>query len=114
MAVRRPLVNISGITQELPVGDTLPGAGGSLSFSSVTVSVPTAQFGSAFVTVSAAGVTPTSKIICFLVPNSDYDADDLNELSVTATPLTDNIEFSLSDHLGGPIVGSLDISYMAG
>lgn len=29
MAERRPLVDIAGVTTELPIGDTLPGSGGS-------------------------------------------------------------------------------------
>jgi hypothetical protein len=83
------------------------------SIASATLSVVTAAYGHAVAVVSATGVTAGSKIVgAQLQPNTDWDADDLADFSVTATPLTDQIEFTINRP--GPIVGDFSISYMVG
>lgn len=62
MAVRRPLVEISGSIQELPTGDTLPGAGG-LTVQEVEIDFGTTPVTEGVFTITDAGVTGSSRIL---------------------------------------------------
>lgn len=61
------------------------------------------------VTVADAIVVGASKILCQLVPNADWDADDLSDLAVYATALEGSIIFTITRP--GPIVGTFLIIY---
>lgn len=76
-----------------------------------TLSVPVAARGHAVVSLSVAGIVPDSNVIAQLLPNADWDADDLADITVTPTPVTGAIEFTLSR--GGPIVGNFKVAYQA-
>lgn len=89
-------------------------AGGSVAIASATVNVTPARRDNHTVNVVDAAVTPTSKIMCWLAPNADFDADDLNELTITAVPQTGSIDFTLCAIDGGAIVGDFLIYYMVG
>ena len=74
---------------------------------SVTIA-PAVNF-EASVTVTAASITPTHRVLAWLTPNADWDADDLAGYTVTATPGTGSIDFLIAGP--GPIGGTLDITY---
>ncbi len=119
MATRRPIVNIAGQLQEIPAGDTIsatiaPGSGGGgASITTVNETIAIAVFGIATVLVADVGTTAASRIVgAQLQPNQDWEADDLGDLELTATPLVDQIEFTI--HRPGPIVGGVTISYIRG
>lgn len=110
MAVRNALVIIAGVVQEMPGGDTLAGAGGGGgSIAQATLSVGPAVYGQAEVSVSVGGVTSTSKVLAQLVPNDEWDADDLAEISVVPTPGAGVIVFSILRD--GPIAGDFSVNY---
>jgi hypothetical protein len=106
---------IQGLTGPTgPQGDAGPagpsGGGGAISKS--TVSVIPAQYGQASIPSAAVGALPTSTVLCHLVPNVEWDADDLSGLSVVGVADTGSITFTISGL--GPIVGSFDIAYQIG
>lgn len=74
---------------------------------SVTIA-PAVNF-DASVTVTAASITPTHRVLAWLTPNADWDADDLAGYTVTATPGTGSIDFLIAGP--GPIGGTFDITY---
>lgn len=84
------------------------GGGATLYIASLTISP--AQMLEASSSVSVAGVTAASKVFAQLVPNTDWDADDLAGYAVVATPGVDSITFALSGP--GPIVGTFSVVYL--
>jgi len=84
-------------------------AGGGGSIAQSTLAVATIQLGAADIVVAVPGVTGTSKILAQLVPNAEWDADDLAEISVVPTPGTDQITFTILRN--GPIVGDFAVNY---
>jgi hypothetical protein len=113
MATRAPLVRnaTTGRTEELPAGDTVPGGGGAALFTA-TLTIAPAQYHTATVSVVDAAVTPATLIIATLAPNDDHDADDLEDLKVTAEAGTGTINFSI--HALGAIVGFYKVVYQKG
>jgi hypothetical protein len=112
MATRRPLVydRTAGSVEELPATDSLPGGGGAgLSASSVTVSPPVKTFAHYEVLVSVPSASPSSKVLCWLAPNDDFEADELCEYQLVATPLAAQIQFTISTL--GAISGNFLIHY---
>ena len=85
------------------------GSGASVSSASVTVTPGRYQTD---VTVTDAAATGASKVLCQLAPNADWDADDLSDLGVFATPLEGSIVFTITRP--GPIVGTFLILYTLG
>jgi hypothetical protein len=77
-----------------------------------TVSISPVKYGQAGVTVALAGVTPSNFFQCQLVPNADFDADDLEGFKVAAEAGTNEVVFTI--YTAGPIVGQFDISYTKG
>lgn len=75
-----------------------------------TFTVSPAQFGTAESTVSAPGVTPTSRVLATLAPCADWDADELAGLSLHSTPIVDAIVFTISRN--GPIGGDFAVHYL--
>jgi hypothetical protein len=88
------------------------GSAGSASFSSAQVEVTPAAMREVTVVVADASVTTSSKIMCSFAPSEDWDADDLDDFRVFATPLDGQIAFSISAE--GPIVGTFTINYQLG
>jgi hypothetical protein len=61
------------------------------------------------ITTANPSATPTSLVIAQLQPNADFDADDLQEYSVSATPTAGSIVFTITNN--GPVVGDFRIAY---
>lgn len=70
----------------------------------------TAQFGHADVTVADANATATMTCFASLVPNADFDADDLSGVTVIGAPASGSITFTLS--CDGPLVGTYAVTYL--
>lgn len=87
------------------------GGGGGASVSSASATVAPGQY-QVNATVADAAATTTSKVLCQLAPNNDWDADDLAEFEVFAAPLSGSIIFTISRP--GPIVGTFLILYTLG
>lgn len=85
--------------------------GGSSVTSSASVTVTPGQY-QVDVAVSDASALATSKILCQLAPNDDWDADDLADFEVFATPLAGSVVFTIARP--GPIVGTFLILYTLG
>ena len=85
------------------------GGGTAMAIQATTVNFPVANYAHATVNVVAAGVTPTSRVLAWLAPNADWDADDLVGYSVTAVPKTGSIDFCISGI--APLIGNFDIYY---
>jgi hypothetical protein len=95
------------------VNDTDATGSGGAAVELATFSVTPARFQHAVAIVAAIGVTPSTRIVGpQLQPNEDWDADDLADMTVTAQPLTNQIEFTINRP--GPMVGNFAISYIAG
>lgn len=86
--------------------------GGALTVTSTTVTVSPAEFYTCVEPVTDAAALITSKVMCWLEPNSDWDADDLAEFELFATPRAGAIDFTIGRT--GPIVGSFTINYVLG
>lgn len=56
-----------------------------------------------------AAATATSNVIPFLLPNTDWEADEIVDLRITAQALAGSIDFYI--HRDGPIGGSFSILY---
>jgi hypothetical protein len=110
MATRRPLVRFDGRTQELPPGDSVAGAGGGAVTASIaTTTVAPAVYYSHEFTVAEIGTLPTQSVECWFGENDDYEFDDLDDHTVTASAGTDQVLFSIFSD--GPIVGEYKIYY---
>lgn len=85
---------------------------GGASISNATLSISIALQLQADITLSDANVTSTSKVMCQLAPNADWDADDLAEFEVFAVAATGQITFTITRP--GPIVGDFLVLYTLG
>lgn len=86
-----------------------PVGGSGLTVESASVTINTVGYDSVTTNISEAGVTEISKINAWLVPNGDFDADDLIGYSVIARPLIDSMDITICEN--GPIVGTFTINY---
>lgn len=79
MATRRPLVVISGVVQELPTSDTLPGGGGGgAAINTVTYNADFGSLGTFLNTsISAAWVTAQTVFSCAVMPGAGHDPEDV-------------------------------------
>jgi hypothetical protein len=116
MATRRPLVTIAGQTQELPVGDSLPGIGiGGLALTSAVLTVPYTARGHAVITISDGAVSLASAVSVSLsggASTEENEAEDVAEWSISATPGDGVITFNL--YSPGPFGGPVNINYLVG
>lgn len=95
------IVARTGFDFELVARDAIPAV--------ATVSVnPAVNFEATRVVVDA-GINPGARVQAWLIPNADWDADELADYRVTATPGTGSVEFLIS--APGPIGGTFDIAY---
>ena len=94
------------------VGWVNQSGGGGGSVQKVELTVSTAVQRQAQITMSVPGTLATQTVICQLVPNADWDADDLADLSVRAEAATDQIIFTITRD--GPLVGSFAVAYQIG
>lgn len=86
-----------------------PGGSISAGIYQQTVNVPTGKHKQAEVTISFPGALTSNVVSCFLVPNLEWDVDDLADLTVSGQAGTDAITFLISRN--GPIVGDFLIAY---
>lgn len=109
MALKRPLVRdeFTGLISELSLSDSLPGA--AFIVGTVTNTVSPASFDQAEFIIFDVEFLSTSKVSCSLAPNDDFDADDLEDCEVIATPSNGSILFTIV--CDGPIVGDYKINY---
>lgn len=70
---------------------------------------PAAYFQTNTLTVNVPTVTPQSKVIAWLTPNQEWEAEDLVGYSLSAVPTINGIEFCIYNN--GPIVGSYSVYY---
>jgi len=75
-----------------------------------SLSVTPAQWAHAVVSVADTNATPTRRCLAHLVPNADYDADDLADYDLTAECTSGAILFTLSRN--GPLVGPYAVTYL--
>lgn len=75
-----------------------------------TLSVATAVYDHAAVTVSDANAATGRSCMVALVPNADFDADDLADFTVTGLCGSGTITFTVGRL--GPIVGTFAVSYL--
>lgn len=109
MVLRRPLVHVNGRVKELPPGDTLPGAGGSAPWNTLTVIIP--GFRGAYEyeeVIAAAGVTTVDYISLMLAPTTDDDEnapDGLALQSLYAVAGVDafTVRLTFAEPTSGPI-----------
>ncbi len=85
------------------------GGGGGATLYIASLTINPAQMYEASSSIAATGVTDTSKVFAQLMPNTDWEADELAGYTVVATPSTDSITFAISGP--GPIGGTFDIIY---
>lgn len=133
MATRKPLVSNAGDLAEIPAGDQLSVAGviestsggfkfpngtvqttaavsGGVLVQTVDVVVASVGYDSVTVNVNSVGMLDSSVIQSWLVPNADFDVDDLIGVSVYAESMTDSIAVTFIEN--GPIVGTYTINYV--
>ena len=116
MASRRPLVSIAGILSELPVGDTVVGATGSITTYSTSVNVGSIPVYNKIISVTDANALTTSKIMSSIQSKANGLVDELEMDFITVAGVcTTNgtIQFILSA-MPGPITGSYTINYTIG
>ena len=85
----------------------LGGGGGGMQ--SATLSVSPAQYGQATINVAVALAAPGSLVLAQLMPNADWDADQLSGIGMYAEPTSGQIAFTLSTQ--GPLVGDFKIVF---
>lgn len=107
MTARRPLVIITGAAQELPVGDTVVGAGGgSSNFGTVTIDFG-ASPGSNEATVDVTGetgISSTSKVSIFVMGSDtsvDHTAADHKYLLALASFVAHTVVTGVGFTVGG-------------
>lgn len=84
-------------------------SGGGVPTTVVTVNVTPAKYFECATNVVDASVSASSIIAARLVPNDDFEADDLSDFVLQATPLLGSIDFLIVRN--GPIVGDFKIAY---
>ena len=103
---------IEAVSDIQRAGTSAFATGGGGGASSVVVTIAPAAMYQAESTASVPLSTVNSKVLCQLAPNADWDADDLADLEVIATPLAGSIIFTITRP--GPIVGEFLILYTLG
>lgn len=83
--------------------------GGGATFSADLV-FNSAVFCEASSTITNGAATESNKVLCWLVPNSDWDSDDLLDLCVQGVAANGTVTFSV--YRNGPIVGTLGVAYL--
>ena len=85
------------------------GGGGAVVSARVTITPPPATRGQYTQSFAAPGVTPASNVFCSLVPNQNFDIDELDDLQIHAQPLTNSIRFTVTRR--GPIGNNILVAY---
>ena len=91
---------------------TAGSAGSANSIQTTAVNVNPAAYRQHRFNAVNASVTATSKLTAWLSPNTDWEAEDLEDFKVLATANTGSIDFIIT--APGVFVGSFDVSYMVG
>lgn len=86
------------------------GAVAALALGTANLVISPAQYGHAAVTVAHAGATATQTCLASLVPNADFDADDLADVTLVGVPASGSITFTVSRD--GPLVGTYAVTYL--
>ena len=116
MAARRPLVNVNGSIAELPIGDTLIGAGGSAAISQVNLNLGAVPVYNKMVTAVDAAALTTSRINAWVQAKANGIADELEDdhICVSANCTVDGtINFFIAA-LPGPVTGFYSVNYTIG
>ncbi len=85
------------------------GGGGGGTSTRVTLTPPAGTKGQYTQNVTIAGVTASSNLFCTLVPNDDFDADELEDLVLRVTPLAGSADFTILRD--GPLGGNILAAY---
>lgn len=85
------------------------GGGGGGTSTRVTLTPPAGTKGQYTQNVTIAGVTASSNLFCTLIPNDDYDADELEDLVLRVTPLAGSADFTILRD--GPLGGNILAAY---
>lgn len=88
------------------------GGGASVLSASFTVTPGRFHVDTTFGDETTSGVTTDTKVMCQLAPNADWDADDLADFKIFATPINGFIIFTIARP--GPIVGTFLVNYTLG
>jgi hypothetical protein len=117
MTLRRPLVLIGGAVQELPTGDSLPGAGGSATIYETEIDFGSTPVKSKTFTITDAGVSSGMKIIPTQSGNAATgraaDENELTVLSARAFAKTGSFDLYV-DCLNGLASGKFKFNYVLG
>ena len=73
------------------------------------INFPVAKYSQAMANVAESTITAESFVSAWIVPNTEWDADDLVGYSVIATPQAGSIDFYI--FCNGPIVGDFKLNY---
>lgn len=76
----------------------------------ISVTVSPAEYGEVTKTVNVLGMLPSKTVMPILIPNLDFDQDDLADYQIGAVANTDTIQLYISR--GGPIVGTFAVAYI--
>jgi len=74
-----------------------------------SVNFSVAEYSQAVANVVESAITAESFVSAWIVPNTEWDADDLVGYSVMATPQAGSIDFYI--FCNGPIVGNFKLNY---
>lgn len=85
------------------------GALAQIRVNTASVTITPATFGHATATVTDASATTGRTCFAALTPNADFDADDLDDVTVAAACGSGSIVFTLSRP--GPLVGTYALTY---
>lgn len=111
MPIRSSLIQISGIIQELPLGDTLRGGGSAPTLAEI--SFQTAGYEDTF-TITDTNVSSTSYVSINSLGNSatnkDADENEFDKMDVVAIPFNGGFTLSVQAN-PGPVYGAFKFSY---
>jgi hypothetical protein len=115
MALRRPLVIDGNEIKELPIGDTLPGAGGGTPVESAVLAVPTVANAYSEQTVARPGTAPANAVLAWFAhtPDQENDIEELSDsaMRLQAIPEVDQVRFILASDNNSKFVGPYNIKF---
>lgn len=111
MPLRSSLIQISGVIQELPLGDTLRGGGSTPTVSEISFSI--AGYEDTF-TIIDANVSSSSYVSINFLGNAatskDADENEFDKMDVVAIPFNGGFTLSVQTN-PGPVYGAFKFSY---
>lgn len=111
MAIRRPLVTISGQLQELPSGDTVAGSGGGVVVSTLSINVPDVVDGAFEWIESVPGLVVGKTAVAWFAESDSFPLDILRFFRVQAAcEVAGQLRFLITAEAS--FVGDLSIKYI--